>query len=1180
VPWRVLVVAALLSLLLGAALWKGSGAQRSSTAARVRPGVSPHVLPVLPSAALGPVSAALGRSDRAYRLSVSGAGIDAKNPAQGMGLRFGRSGVQLSSGGVRLGLSLRSAGYGTSLRAVGDATPRVSANRVLYARAGLEEWYVNGPLGIEQGFTLPRAPSGPSSGTLTLAMTLSGDIHPSVDPTGQSITLAGAAGPSLRYGALVATDARGQRLRSWLALNGRTVLVRVDTRGARYPLRIDPLIQQVPRLTAGSGSEGAEFGYSVALSADGNTALIGDRQSHEAAWVFKRSGSTWAQQGSPLAINEENAGGQCDEEPGECGGRSVALSADGNTALIGAPNENGGRGAVWVFARSGTTWEQQGAKLTGGANEIGEGRFGRSLSLSADGSTALVGAAADYAHRGAAWIFTRSGSNWALPGTKLTGGEEEDGESHFGRSVALSADVTTALVGGPGDTGDRGAAWVFARAGTAWPQQGAKLTGGEEESGEGRFGYSVALSAFGNTALVGARGDSGSVGAAWVFARSSTTWKQQGAKLKGGGEGGEGQFGYGVALSADGEVALIGARKDSGAVGAVWVFTRPGTTWEQQGAKLAGVEEGEKDEFGTGVALSAGGGTVLIGGPLTEAKSGAAWAFLNESVPPPTVSSVSPAFGSSAGGTLVRIEGSGFVAGATVKIGGAAGSVDVLSETELTAVTSAHAVGPQEVVVSDANGLSTGGPTYTYVPPPTVSGVSPASGSTAGGTAVTIKGSGFLAGATVEIGGVAGSVDVLSETELTAVSSAHAAGPQEVVVSDANVVSTGGPTYTFVEPPTVSSVSPAFGSSAGGTLVRIKGSGFVAGATVKMGGVAGSVDVLSETELTAVSSAHAAGPQEVVVSDADVLSTGGPTYTYVPPPTVWSVSPAFGSSAGGTAVTIKGSGFLAGATVEIGGVAGSVDVLSETELTAVSSAHAVGPQEVVVSDAKGVSTGGPTYTYVKPPTSLLLLVSPIVGSGGGSGVLTNSAVVPPPPKLGVTGNLTPVSGQVLVRLPGSKIFVALTGITQVPFGTIVNATNGKVTVTTVGPHGALQTMTFYAGEFALIRGPRRGIVVVVLVGGSFSVCPTARERSHLARTSSNHASGKHAVRKLWANGHGSYTTKGSYASGAVLGTRWLTEDLCEGTLIRVLTDRVAVRNLVNHHLVIVTAGHSYLAKAP
>jgi hypothetical protein len=157
--------------------------------------------------------------------------------------------------------------------------------------------------------------------------------------------------------------------------------------------------------------------------------------------------------------------------------------------------------------------------------------------------------------------------------------------------------------------------------------------------------------------------------------------------------------------------------------------------------------------------------------------------------------------------------------------------------------------------------------------------------------------------------------------------------------------------------------------------------------------------------------------------------------------------------------------------------------------------------------------------------------------------------------------------------------VLLTGITQVPFGTIVNATHGRVTLTTVGPHGKLQTITFYEGEFQITQG-HHGVVLARLVGGDFVTCPTVRERAHMARTSSKHASGKHVVRKLWAEGHGSYSTKGSYASGAVLGTRWLTEDLCDGTVIFVATDSVEVTNLVTHRKFLVKAGHKYFAKAP
>jgi hypothetical protein len=125
-------------------------------------------------------------------------------------------------------------------------------------------------------------------------------------------------------------------------------------------------------------------------------------------------------------------------------------------------------------------------------------------------------------------------------------------------------------------------------------QQGLKLTG-VGESGQGRFGRSVALAADGDTALIGGPRDSGEVGAAWVFTRSSSAWAQQGEKLTGAGESGEGHFGRGVALSADGETALVGAPNDSGGVGAVWVYTRSDSGWSQQ-AKLTGA--GENDEIG------------------------------------------------------------------------------------------------------------------------------------------------------------------------------------------------------------------------------------------------------------------------------------------------------------------------------------------------------------------------------------------------------------------------------------------------------------------------------------------------------------------------------------------------------------------------------------------------------
>jgi len=572
----------------------------------------------LPLAAQGPVSASLGRSAPAYRLE----GLRAVNPDQHLHTRFSRRGVTVASGTARLGMALSAYGHGSTLRPVGPAVPRASANRVRYAHGALTEWYANGPLGIEQGFDVAARP-GPAAGPLTLSLALSGNLV--ARPRNGSVLFTGE-GAALRYGGLVATDAHGQVLRSWLELVKGHVLIRVADRGAAYPLRIDPMIQQGKKLT-GTGAIGTgRLGYDVALSADGNTALIGGNYFNigaGAAWVFTRSGGTWAQQGGKLVGTGHVGEGEFAHVGEGEFGTSVALSGDGDTALIGGPADNGNVGAAWVFTRSGSTWAQQGEKLTG-TGETGAGRFGRSVTLSADGETALIGGTRDNSNVGAAWVFTRSGSTWAQQGGKLTG-TGESGQGEFGASVALSGDGGTALIGGWSDNGNEGAAWAFTRSGSTWAQQGEKLIGAGGVGGEGEFGTSVALSGDGDTALVGGPRDNSDVGAAWVFTRSGGTWAQQGAKLTGAGETGEGRFGASVALSANGDTALVGGPRDNSDVGAAWAFARSGSTWAQQGGKLVGGGETGAGEFGSSVALSADGNTALIGVPEDAAATGGTW---------------------------------------------------------------------------------------------------------------------------------------------------------------------------------------------------------------------------------------------------------------------------------------------------------------------------------------------------------------------------------------------------------------------------------------------------------------------------------------------------------------------------------------------------------------------------
>lgn len=395
-------------------------------------------------------------------------------------------------------------------------------------------------------------------------------------------------------------------------------------------------IQPGQKLT-GAGEIGAgKFGSGVALSTDGDTAVVGAPQNADgagAAWVWTRSESSWGQQ-TELTAPEGAGDGHF--------GRSVAVSASGTTALVGAPASRGYRGAAWVFTRSGSSWGQP-AELTGG--EAGRpGLFGRAVALSGDGNTAVIAAPLEDGGVGKVWVFTRSGSSWSEQ-AELTGGEGI-GDSQFGCSVAVSDDGDTVIVGGRFDDGGVGAAWVFTRSGSVWTQDGPKLTGTEEE-GDGQFGYSVALSAEGETAMVGGPRDDEGTGAAWVFTRSGAEWLGQGAKLTSQTTARENWFGSSVALSANGSVALVGDFAAYRRVGAAWVFGRSGSEWHREGifltpehAENGGAAEekeadGEEEEagevgeprFGRSVALSGDGATALVGGPRAEEDVGAAWLF-------------------------------------------------------------------------------------------------------------------------------------------------------------------------------------------------------------------------------------------------------------------------------------------------------------------------------------------------------------------------------------------------------------------------------------------------------------------------------------------------------------------------------------------------------------------------
>jgi DNA-binding beta-propeller fold protein YncE len=384
--------------------------------------------------------------------------------------------------------------------------------------------------------------------------------------------------------------------------------------------------------------------------------------------------------------------------------------------------------------------------------------------------------------------------------------------------------------------------------------------------------------------------------------------------------------------------------------------------------------------------------------------------------------------------------------------------------------------------------------------------------------------------------------------------------------------------------PAISSISPSSGSEAGGTTVTIIGSGFAEGDGVSFGAIpAAGVKVNSASSITATSAPGTGSNLDVRVTSR--VGASAPVtadqFTYTTPlePTVTGVSPEHGPAVGGTVVTITGTEFVAGSSVYFGGSAATdVTVHSASLITATAPAGS-GTVDVTVKTPSGTSpvTSGDHFSYPQ--------VRPIAEATGVSGLAFAAAPSSPPPPtqapvLGVSAIVKPVSGVVMIRLPGTSTFVNLTSIRRIPFGTLIDATRGRVDLTTAAPRRGTQTGEFFAGELIPTQ-KHSGEAVATLSGGDFSVCgrhPRAG-RALRAHASSGHASGKHVVRKLWANAHGNFSTKGNYAAGAVQGTEWLTEDLCEGTLIKVKRDKVEVTDLVSHRHLLVRAGHEYLAHA-
>lgn len=393
-----------------------------------------------------------------------------------------------------------------------------------------------------------------------------------------------------------------------------------------------------------------------------------------------------------------------------------------------------------------------------------------------------------------------------------------------------------------------------------------------------------------------------------------------------------------------------------------------------------------------------GAGLVHIRVETTAGRSGETAADNYTYMNVPTVTSVSPSTGGTAGGTSVTIHGVGLTGTTAVLFGESSVGPTWVDATTVIAQAPSHAAGAVHVRVTNPGGTSatSSGDLFTYVSNgPVVTGVSPRFGPTSGGSVITIAGSGFLGAAYVSFGSAHVVPASVTDTSIVVVAPAHAAGVVHLRVTAGGTTSpsTSADDFTYTAGyPLVSAVSPRSGPTSGGTVVTISGTGFSGATSVLFSDVAVAPSSVSETQIVVVAPAHGAGLVHLLVTTPVGTSVETPLddYTYGTGfPQILEISPNTGPSSGGTLVTISGTGLSTAVSVAFGDVLVAPVSSSSSRVLVYSPAHTAGVVHIRVTTLLGTSPEGSadqfTYTAVAPVVSR---ISPINGSVSGGTLVT------------------------------------------------------------------------------------------------------------------------------------------------------------------------------------------------
>ena len=321
---------------------------------------------------------------------------------------------------------------------------------------------------------------------------------------GSKITVSDNIGAA-QFGSSVSASADGTTLAvGGPADNSGNGAVWIFTRGAGFT--------EQSKLLVSDNIGAAGFGGNIALSANGNTLIAAGQSDNNgigAVWVFTRANGVWSTGTKITTLLSDNIG-----TPGW--GSAVCISYDGLTAFIGGNLDNSGVGAAWAMSYNGTSWTEQ-AKLVGTGNTGASGQ-GSSLATGLKGNTLLSGAPNDNAGTGAVWVFTRASNPITWSQQTILYGTGINGATNVGTTVALSSSGNMGVIGAKVNNGNQGAGWIYSRTGSTWSSQGSGVVGSSDTvTTPVTHGYMMNMSSDGSTFIIGGSAFDTLQGAIWFY---------------------------------------------------------------------------------------------------------------------------------------------------------------------------------------------------------------------------------------------------------------------------------------------------------------------------------------------------------------------------------------------------------------------------------------------------------------------------------------------------------------------------------------------------------------------------------------------------------------------------------------------------------------------------------------